>query len=383
LKNKDPFLLTALRLQNYLGRAPEAYHRQLESAAENLAEHARQLQRQVELGRVARDRGWAAATAHVEEAAHHELIQLERAVQQAISQGAAYSSRYQRMVQPTLRESFEDLRQLQEEFEDVQLELVEGSISVTTEPIELEGVFLGPFEIRLVLDQLGNAADARAFEIIALDPHPAATNESVTHPHVQDQKLCAGDAAATISMSLRAGRLCDAFLAINAVLNTYNPHSPYVALDNWSGIACSDCGAIIDEDEAYYCEGCEQDFCGDCINSCGCCEASRCRGCLEEDRESEVLCCSGCQEHCGECRRMVDTDSFDQESGLCPGCLERRREQEQAETPESEPQTQTQEINHEHEQLGQQHADHDQSGTGAGESQAQLTGFAATTAGAD
>jgi hypothetical protein len=174
----------------------------------------------MELARVARGRGWAAATAQVEESACQELIQLERAVQRAIAQGATYSSRFQPVIQPTLRESFEDLRQLQEEFEDVQLELVEGSISVTTEPIELEGMFLGPFEIRLVLDDLGNAADARAFEIIALDPHPASGNESVTHPHVQDQKLCAGDAAATISTSLRAGRLCDAFLAINAVLNT-------------------------------------------------------------------------------------------------------------------------------------------------------------------
>jgi hypothetical protein len=375
LRNKDPFLRTAIRLQNYLGRFSGASHRQLESVAEDLLDRVRRLHRQIELARLARGRLWTAATARMEESARQELSHLYRAMQQAITQGAAFTPTFQRIVQPTLRESYEDLLQLQEEFEDVRLELVQRSISVTTEPIELEGVFLGRFEIRLALDHLSNAADASAFEIIALDPHPASANQSVTHPHVQDQKLCAGDAAVPISTSLWAGRLCDAFLAINSVLHTYNSHSPYVALSNWSGTECSDCGAIVDEDETYFCAGCDQDYCSDCIRSCGCCDESRCRNCLDEDRESEVLCCRGCQEECGECRRMVDAQSFDQETGLCPGCLERR--QKQAAANEPEPETQIQEIDHEHEHLGDQRDDGNQMGTGVGESEASIARVAA------
>ena len=50
---------------------------------------------------------------------------------------------------PTLRQVYEELRQVQEEFGRLAYSPEEKTISVFTEPIELEGIFLGDFEIKL------------------------------------------------------------------------------------------------------------------------------------------------------------------------------------------------------------------------------------------
>src|SRR5678815_5899637 len=101
---------------------------------------------------------------------------------------------------------------------------------------------------RLYLDRMAEHADASALDIVAIDPNPAATSEDTTHPHVRDHQLCAGDATVPIKAALREGRICDAFLAVNAVLHHYNPGSAYVSLDEWSGTPCADCGRITDEE---------------------------------------------------------------------------------------------------------------------------------------
>jgi hypothetical protein len=387
LQSKDPFLRMSIRLQNYLVQNSSASRRSLESVTKDLLDYVQRLQHQMELSCHARSHGWIAATARMEESARHELTHLNRAVQQAIAEGAVQSPALQPTVQPTLRELRDDLRQLDQEFEQIKLDLRNRTISVVTEPIELEDIFLGDFEIRLDLRKLSDTSDASAFEIIAQDPHPSAVNESVTHPHVQDEKLCAGDASVSISTSLRSGRLCDAFLAVNSVLHTYNRHSPYVALGDWSGVACDDCGSIMSDDESYFCEGCDQDYCGDCIRSCGCCDNSRCRNCLEEDPVSGALCCSHCQETCAECGRMVAADSYDKDSELCPGCLEKRQEQERDEQIESEGRNQTQELENNHEQhecnsgeYGGQNVG-DQGGTRAAEAGNEFTSATAEGAG--
>ena len=37
------------------------------------------------------------------------------------------------------------------------------------------------------------------YRVIALDPHPATKSESITHPHVQDERLCEGEGHAAIA----------------------------------------------------------------------------------------------------------------------------------------------------------------------------------------
>jgi hypothetical protein len=209
----------------------------------------------------------------------------------------------------------------------------------------LRGIYLGPFEIELHLERLAKVANSSVFEVNALDSHPAASNEEVTHPHVRDGEVCTGDATVAIASALRDGRLVDAFLALNSVLHTYNPHSPYVSLDQWEGTWCADCDTVVDE--TYFCNGCEEDFCDDCSRSCDICDATYCRNCLEEDPESGLMCCRECRETCTECGRIVGIDDFDRESGLCPQCLEKQRKEQISPTdPTNKIPLQEQEINH-------------------------------------
>ncbi len=255
------------------------------------------------------------------------LRQLHYTLSEAVGRLAEPS----RLARPTPRDSYEELRQLHEEFErvDVQLDL----ISIVTGPVELEGIFLGAFRVELRIQRMAERHDVSAFNIVALDPHPAAADSNVVHPHVRDGQLCAGEATMPSAYALADGRLCDAFLSVSSVLSHYNAGSPYVHLSEWEGESCADCGYIVGDDERHWCEYCEQDYCGECCSFCEICDSSCCRGCLEQDRESARLCCRQCRRHCSRCNRMVDADNFVEETELCPECHDNyTQEQEEEQT---------------------------------------------------
>ena len=234
---------------------------------------------------------------------------------------------------PLLRQVVEELAQLQREFCRIEYDLQEQTVSVFTDPIELEGIFLGDFEIRLEIKKLPQLQDSSAFRIVALDPHPAATNESVTHPHVSEEYLCAGDANAALAQALANGRICDAFLLVKSVLETYNPSSPYVSLDDWHGISCYDCGYITGEENSFYCEACDQSFCDECFSYCRSCRTSLCQGCLSECPVCEEQVCEGCMSSCSECNETMCVLCL--EDGTCSSCKE-EMEADDEESTESE-----------------------------------------------
>ncbi len=89
-----------------------------------------------------------------------------------------------------VKDVYEELTALDGDFEDVEFKPRVGVISVTTEPIELEDHYLGAFEIRLPLRYM---KQTRPYQIIAVDPNPAGTCDSTTHPHVQGENLCEGE----------------------------------------------------------------------------------------------------------------------------------------------------------------------------------------------
>jgi hypothetical protein len=212
---------------------------------------------------------------------------------------------------PDLRTFLDDLRQLGEEFEGLEAECRRKTLTVTTEPIELAGVRLGPFAVRLRWDRLASGSVEDCFAVEALEPHPAAPNAEVTHPHVNGTHLCAGAAAGPIRRALDQGRLADAFLLVGRVLSTYNPASAYVPLDRWCGLACGDCGHSTPEDESGVCEGCGDDLCSDCTRFCTGCHSTRCGGCLTD--------CDGCSEpYCARC--LPPSEGPD--GACCPGCKE-------------------------------------------------------------
>ena len=233
---------------------------------------------------------------------------------------------------PSLSDWVAELRALEDEFGELEVDDQRCVLRVVTEPITLKDVELGPFALELVWSRFGQTRGSHCFDILALEPNPASGKERVTHPHVQDGTLCAGDAAAPLERALADGRLGDAFALVRSVLANYNPRSPFVGLDEWDGTPCSDCGARIGREESYYCSGCHSDLCEDCSSCCRSCDESRCCDCLEPCAACSNPTCSRClddiggQSVCPECRgtctdcgAVILVSKLDR-LGLCEAC---------------------------------------------------------------
>jgi hypothetical protein len=219
---------------------------------------------------------------------------------------------------PSLSVLYRDLLALFAEFEEVEIDLVAHEIEVATEPISLEGIFLGPFQIRLSWERLGNPSP---YYVAAVDPHPASSNDGVTHPHVQDERLCEGDGRVAIQHALEEGRLGDFFLLVAQILRTYGKGSAYVELDNWDGVYCADCGGSTAEYEQYYCNRCDATLCGSCSCTCSGCDSTFCSGCLQQCPVCAESFCSSCLKTCKTCRRYVCNNCLT--NRLCEKCHEK------------------------------------------------------------
>ena len=275
------------------------------------------------------NRGWSGAAAQLTSRLENKLHDLPYSIEQALQMMINAKTHL-----PSPRQVIEDLRQLQDEFGRVECNLQERTVSVFTDPIELGGIFLGDFELRLEIDKLAQLRDSSAFRVIAQDPHPASTNDCVTHPHVSEEYLCAGDASVALVQALATGRICDAFLLVKSVLETYNPSSPYVSLDDWYGFPCYDCGYVTDEENSFYCDACDQSFCDECFSYCRSCETSLCRGCLSECPACEEPACESCMSACRECEETMCTSCLEDE--LCSSCKEEMEADNEKENIESE-----------------------------------------------
>jgi hypothetical protein len=238
-----------------------------------------------------------------------------------------------------------ELRQLEAEFDTLEVRWREQVVRAVTEPIELRDVDLGRFALDFHWHRLGTHDGARCFDVVALDPNPAAGRGDVPHPHVHGVDLCTGDAAAPVQRALEEGRFAEAFLLLRGVLATYNPDSPYVRLEQWEGSPCRDCGDRVREDEVSRCEGCDADLCSGCSNSCSACDSTRCPGCLETcslcgrdacpgcltPRGEEERICSRCFDRCVCCGGRVPRDEL--EDRRCPDCSH----DDEEETTDDEP----------------------------------------------
>lgn len=222
-----------------------------------------------------------------------------------------------------------DLVALADGFDRFEYDLRAQWLRVTTEPITLDGTYLGPFEIRLAWGQPGAEFPYR---VIATDPHPAHSRDSVTHPHVMDEHLCEGEARTAIRQALAQGRLLDFFTLIANGLRSYNPDSPFVALDVWQGASCSDCGAYVDDDEGRTCATCEGTVCDDCQTTCARCDESCCSSCSLPCPHCDETCCRGCLRPCPGCRTRVCGGCFGPDDERCTHCYE-----EEPSNPDLEP----------------------------------------------
>jgi len=310
-------LALAQRIYNRIAHLREQPLSQIDSWVDRIVstlDNLRTLQKHL---RVCRFHQWQAAAAHVQEQISWTLDQIPTEVAASIN-----AIKQRRPNLPTLRQVLEDLDQIRHEFGEYDYDRKAHVLSVSTDPITLEGVYLGAFKIAL---DLGRLTFRPAYRVIAEEPNPASTNSSVTHPHVSDEHLCEGEATLGITAALQEGRLCDFFLLVRSVLQHYNPESPFVSLSNWSGISCSDCGHVMDEDESYTCNGCDSSVCSDCIGCCDNCDSSRCGNCLTTCPACERRICGNCEETCSRCAKGCCSDCIEDE--LCPECHKQLKEQ--------------------------------------------------------
>ena len=223
---------------------------------------------------------------------------------------------------PTCPTIFNDLLELDRELGPVQFDPKQMTLSVVTNGVELQGIYLGRFRIELSLSQLAAMHRLTPYLCLAEEPNPAGTDETVTHPHVSNDVLCEGDGTVPIRKALEQGRLCDFFTLITHILHTYNPDSPYIPLDEWDGVPCYDCGRTITSEDRYTCHQCDLDFCDECSSCCYICGDTICLSCGALCHGCDHFVCRSCVALCKACKSHYCTDCLT--DGLCETCTEER-----------------------------------------------------------
>lgn len=212
---------------------------------------------------------------------------------------------------PSVADIYRDLAALETEFEDVQCEFETDELCIMTPSITLEGIDLGPFQIRLGWSRLD---ESPAYRVVALAANPASSNESIAHPHVCDEVVCEGDGHQAICAALDEGRIADFFLLVWRLLATYAPGRAYVEMSDWSGAPCNGCGDHVNENDDCSCSRCERVFCAECTACCEHCEENFCTDCMSQCTTCSSSICRGCRDSCEDCQAV-----------LCPDCVSDRK----------------------------------------------------------
>lgn len=265
----------------------------------------------------AREHGWQVAARIKSRELVARLEELHREIDQVLWQVVDVQTP-RKIASPS--ELYLDLVALQEEPFELEIDADAGELCVTTEPVVLEGLDLGRFQIRLKLERL---QDEWPYRVVALDPAPAAANSSVTHPHVNDEVLCEGDGSASVRKALAEGRLFDFFTMVDRLLHTYAPGRAHIELDQWQGMGCHDCGCVVDEDDHCVCSRCDQVICPGCVGTCTNCDQSVCAGCSYSCQQCNEVACLRCLKTCAACQEQVCPDCLNDQN-LCPTCYEQQ-----------------------------------------------------------
>jgi len=267
-----------------------------------------------------RQQGWNGTASRLED---RYLQQLERLGARCRELVAVFQQQKSGVFVPSLRDLYEELQALEQEFPEVRIALAEKTVSVITLPITLEEIELGPFEIRL---DWASLRDSTSYQVLALEPNPAGDSSATTHPHVYENTLCEGDAKLAIRTALQQGRLSDVFLLISRVLHTYNPGSAYTKLSEWDGVCCPDCGDHCGIEDFGRCDQCDIERCDPCLTGCGDCGNSLCSRCEHLCDGCQEPHCPGCLESCSDCARSVCPAC--QSDGYCQDCYNLLLEEE-------------------------------------------------------
>ncbi len=236
---------------------------------------------------------------------------------------------------PSFSAIIEELKAAETEFGDLTFDREEQALCVVTEPIVLEDVYLGPFHILLILERLGRPHYGNPCRLVAVDPNPAAGDETVTHPHVSNETLCEGDGTVAIRAALEEGRICDFFCIVRSILTTYNDQSAHVSLSDWDGVPCHECGYVMDGESSYYCDSCGDAVCDQCSVVCTNCGEIVCSGCSSMCEVCGASLCTTCAKgKCIACESICCESCLD--NGLCPTCREERECEDEEENQSHE-----------------------------------------------
>jgi hypothetical protein len=245
-----------------------------------------ELQRLVQRRDDATRRGWSCATTDL-------CRQLQMRLKWLVTDLNAAAARLDQVAAPlpAVGDLYQELLALQQEFDEVVINLKATLITVTTDAIALDGLDLGRFDLVWDWSRLD---EHDALRVVAREPNGPADRDDITHPHVQDECLCEGEATVPLRQALESGRLGDYFLILRQTLETYNPRSAYVNLHDWHGLDCENCGATRSRDDLFGCDNCDNRVCEDCLERCATCSTSACRSCLYLCETCDQFFCPRC-----------------------------------------------------------------------------------------
>ena len=231
---------------------------------------------------------------------------------------------------PGVRDIYADIKAVEAEFGEYKWDHVRRTLSVTTDPVTLLEVPLGPFRIHLSLEHFHNpsASDGGTF-VDAINPN---YSNGHSHPHVSESGyVCLGDGVHSIRKALEDGRVLDYFIILKQLLNSYDASGAYTTLEGWGEededrIICNECG--YDTSDYFYCEHCLCSYCEECYGSCESCEELVCDGCRTDCRTCTISLCRGCalvtckdccSSLCETCAGTVSCNNC--RSSLCEDCV--------------------------------------------------------------
>jgi len=224
------------------------------------------------------------------------------------------------------------------------------TVFITTEPIVIENINLGAFEIH-VRPRVDSTAEA-----YALNPNPAISNPVVTHPNVKNNTVCLGEGKDAYNKAVMEGRLCDALQIALSVVRNYGWRNPYLSISEWFGVNCGFCGHLNTPNRTFQCIDCKVKGCKTCAytgtarrcyecheyrlanppdecyrcsreahNECPDCKKKVCGRCWIED--SCNLCYRRNNQACNRCERVTRIDTWPDpcagcEVRLCALCME-------------------------------------------------------------
>lgn len=217
-----------------------------------------------------------------------------------------------------LQDLLDDLAKIRQDFGEYEFFRDEPMLAVSTPAITLKGLDLGRFRIELNVLPLGRRTNKNIYELRTLDLKCAASNGGVSHPHVLYGHLNAREFTEPIRDAKMAGRIADLFHLIVAALETYDPTTAYVKIDDWHKVFCNQCHQELPEGLRMFCEGCDEWCCQRCRLECPDCGKHVCQDCQSICPLCGKILCHTCITTCATCGASACQSCL--QGGLCPGC---------------------------------------------------------------